>query len=149
MARLIYLLQEPSPAAQRELSYSLLSALKQGLDGVEVELWSDADNRRPDLPATPHPLPQKGRGLRAALQEALAEARGPVCVIATDTVFAAAPARLFEQIAPGRALVLARDGWLAGRPELLQRLAPAQAPASSSPPSGAEAGGVPASQPSA
>lgn len=115
MNRLIYMLHGDAPRAQQELSYSVLSALKQGIDGVQMELWADSANQRPDLPLLPHALPAAGPSLAAALSEALAEEIGPVSVIATDTYFRAPPADLFTRIAPGRPLVLSRDGWLAGR----------------------------------
>lgn len=117
MNRLIYVLHGDCPRAQQELSFSVLSALKQGVEGVQMELWSDAQNQRPDLPLTPHPLPAAGADLRRLLAEALGEARGPICLIATDTVFLAPPAELFARMASGAPLVLRRDGWLAGRTE--------------------------------
>ncbi len=124
MQRLLYLVHGDSPRAQQELSYSVLSALKQGLGDCEILLACDEANQRGDLPVTHRLLPpsrvaswqaQGICGQLHVLHDVLAERRGPVCLIQTDTVFCAPPARLFERIAEQGALVLDRDGWLAGR----------------------------------
>ncbi|GAB5433659.1 MAG: hypothetical protein EpisKO_30290 [Epibacterium sp.] len=129
MATLLYLVHGPAVQQQQQLSYSVLSALKHGVDGVDLVLICDAANRRPDLPLrhvviSPEQIAQWTDGGRRparaqlhALDLALRETGGPVCWASTDSAFTAAPARLLERITPETPLFFDRDGWLTSRPE--------------------------------
>ncbi|NIZ13632.1 hypothetical protein [Phaeobacter sp. HF9A] len=129
MATLAYLVTGDAPRAQQELSYSVLSALKSGLEGVEILLLCDAANRRPDLPVTPVDVPPRqlsdwtltGRAPALARLHALAhlldQTGAPVCVMATDTAFTSSPRALIERCGPGQILLQDRDGWVSTRPD--------------------------------
>ncbi|MCG7624319.1 hypothetical protein [Epibacterium sp. Ofav1-8] len=129
MATLLYLVHGRAPRQQQQLSYSILSALKQGLEGVEILLMCDEANRRPDLPVRHQILSvdqiaqwtdagrAPARAQLHALQLALSERTTPVCWVATDTAFTAPPRQMTERIAAQVPLFYDRDGWLAGRPE--------------------------------
>jgi len=129
MATLCYVVTGRAPRRQQELSYSLLSALKHGLDGVEILLICDPGNRRTDLPLrhielSPEQLDAwsegghtPGRIQLHALQAVLAQGDEPVCLIHTDTAFKASPRQLFDRITPQTPLLQDRAGWLAAHPE--------------------------------
>lgn len=129
MATLCYVLTGRDPRQHQELSYSILSALKQGLEGVEILLVCDAENRRADLPVGHLDIStdQMERWTEAgrypahtrlhALQMVLEKTDGPVCLVETDTAFKAAPRELFNRITPKTPLLHDRAGWLSSRPE--------------------------------
>ncbi|TNJ44803.1 hypothetical protein [Phaeobacter sp. B1627] len=126
MATLVYLVHGDAPRAQQQLSYSILSALRHGLEGIEILLICDAPNQRPDLPVRHHILSAETtaawadqnntplKRLRAA-QLGLEVTGGNICLMATDTAFKAPPRQLFDLITAGGILVQDHDGWLAGR----------------------------------
>ncbi|MBW3243994.1 hypothetical protein KUV57_15100 [Epibacterium sp. DP7N7-1] len=129
MATLLYLVFGRALRQQQQLSYSILSALKQGLEGVEILLMCDEVNRRPDLPVRHHTLSadqiaqwtdagrRPARAQLHAFKLALSESTAPVCWVATDTAFKAPPRVMTERIAAQVPLFYDRDGWLAGRPD--------------------------------
>ncbi len=115
-----------------ELTYSILSAarfLKDDAEGVRIVLAADADNQRPDLPVdhlllTPEMLHDWQMGgtynhaIQAyALHHAVTHFDAPVILIDSDTVVREHPARMFDRIAPGKALMNKREREISETPE--------------------------------
>lgn len=110
-----------------ELTYSILSAvrfLKADPAGIRIVLASDAENRRPDLPAEPlavtpaqlHEWQMGGSYNHAVkihvLHHAVRHFDAPVILIDSDTIVHDHPRRMFDRIGPGKTLMHARESRL-------------------------------------
>ncbi len=131
MQVIAYLVYGNGPEYHLELSYSVLSALrhlKRSPSPIRIALITDESNARPDLPVE-HVLfsadefnewTSGGEYLHQAQHRALGKAldhfRGKVALVDTDTYFIDHPAKLFRNIAPGRALMHADEGPVGEQP---------------------------------
>lgn len=110
-----------------ELTYSILSAarfLRDDPADIRIVLAADEENHRPDLPVehlhlSPEMLRewQMGGSYNHAIQayalgHAVRTFDAPVILIDSDTIIHDHPKRMFERIAPGKALMHAREGRL-------------------------------------
>jgi len=124
MKTLLYLMYGNRPEYHRELTYSILSAVKFiGKDSpdIQIALVTTNENRRDDLPIRHLIVDESemnrwmlgGKYTHAAKYEALVyamdEFRGQVAYVDTDTFFIAHPEVLFERIGPGRTLMCDHD----------------------------------------
>ena len=124
MKTLLYLMYGNRPEYHRELTYSILSAVKFiGKDSpdIQIALVTTNENRRDDLPIRHLIVDDSemnrwmlgGKYTHAAKYEALVyamdEFRGQVAYVDTDTFFIAHPEVLFERIGPGRTLMCDHD----------------------------------------
>jgi hypothetical protein len=122
MAWLVFTLFGGDTAAARkqgELSFAVLSALKQGLerphgDPVQILLLCDAANRRADLPVAPL-IQDADPGLLGRLQLVADHLGAPFVMMDTASVFKAPPAPLFAQLSD-RPLVHSKAGLLSSKP---------------------------------
>lgn len=105
---------------QGELSFAVLSALKQGLEGgtetpLRLLLLCDARNRRPDLPLD-HLIHSQDPGLFARLDLVARHCDAPFVMVDTASDFKAPPALLFRHLSTAP-LVQARMGLLSSQPD--------------------------------
>lgn len=122
MAWLVFTVFGSDPATARpqgELSFAVLSALKQGLERpengpVQILLLCDAANTRADLPVA-HLIQDTDPGLFGRLQLVADHLRAPFVMIDTASVFKAPPAQLFAQLSD-RPLVHSKAGLLSSQP---------------------------------
>ena len=123
---LLYLVYGNNPVYQQELSYSVLSALRESRAPLRILLYCDAHNQRPDLPVTPYVFNDADRhgwtfggsynhALKIfALRHALESTGDKVCFVDTDTAFNDDPARIFGRISDTSAVMHADEGVLDG-----------------------------------
>ena len=124
---LLYLVYGQDQKYQHELSYSVLSAFREAKgdpSNLRVLLFSDEENRRPDLPVTPYVMNAEERECWTlggsyhhamkifALRKALEVAGGKVCFVDTDTAFRADPHQLFNRITDATPVMHAAEGTL-------------------------------------
>ncbi|MGC3940461.1 hypothetical protein ACOTTU_21885 [Roseobacter sp. EG26] len=124
---LLYLVYGQNQKYQQELSYSVLSAFREAKEetsDLQVLLFCDAANQRPDLPVTSYVMSEEERRLWTlegtynhaikifALRKALEIAGGKVCFVDTDTAFKQNPRRLFDRITKTSAIMHASEGVL-------------------------------------
>lgn len=119
MTTLVYSVFGAAEQAQRALSFSVLSALKQGLGDCRILLLCDAANRREDLPVE-HLVRPELPGVFDRLDLLSAQLGAPFCLVDPESDFTAPPARLFARLAdtPDGVMVHSRAGWLSARPHL-------------------------------
>ena len=121
---LLYLVYGDNPVYQQELSYSVLSALRESRAPLHIQLYCDAANQRPDLPVTSYVFTEEYRhswtfggtynhALKLfVLRHALERMGDKVCFVDTDTAFLDDPAVLFDRISDSSAVMHADEGVL-------------------------------------
>lgn len=125
MPTLVYLLYGNAPTYQAELTYSVLSALRQARgETPRIVLYCDAVGARPDLPVETVILSEQtlndwsmqgAYGHKVKLHvvgDALTRFGSKVCFVDTDTEFRKSPTLLFQRIARRESLMNACDGLL-------------------------------------
>ena len=121
MAWLVFTVFGTGAAATRqqgELSFAVLSALKQGLEvegtaPVQILLLCDAANQRSDLPVD-HLIHDTDPGLYGRLRMVADHLAAPFVMVATASVFKSPPARLFDGLTD-RPLVQSETGLLSSQ----------------------------------
>lgn len=143
MNTIVYLMYGNRREYHLELTYSVLSAarfLKQQPDEIQIVLITTPDGRREDLPVR-HVIIDDAEMARwmldgkynhaakyQAILRAMDQFQRSVVLIDTDTYFTQHPAKLFERIGPGRALMCDADAPLGAHPEWSGLLARIEAP---------------------
>jgi len=127
---LVYLVYGSDAQYQQELSYSVLSACRAArgdMDDIEILLFCDEQNQRPDLPVTSYVMSAKERhdwtfgntynhALKIfALRKAGNLSEGKLCFVDTDTAFLQDPRLLFDRISDTDAVVHHNEGLLSQR----------------------------------
>jgi hypothetical protein len=121
---LLYLVYGSNPVYQEELSYSVLSALRESRAPLRILLYCDAANQRPDLPVTSHVFDATDRqawtfggsynhALKIfVLRHALERSGDRICFVDTDTAFRRDPALIFDRVSGRSAVMHADEGRL-------------------------------------
>lgn len=121
---LLYLVYGKDPKYQLELSYSVLSALREARGPLQILLFCDEANQRPDLPVISNVISDEDRDAWTfggtyhhvmkifALRHALAHVGGKVCFVDTDTAFRADPQLIFDRISDTSVAMHAHEGQL-------------------------------------
>ncbi|MBV8884479.1 MAG: hypothetical protein JO235_10855 [Chroococcidiopsidaceae cyanobacterium CP_BM_RX_35] len=129
MKVIAYLLYGDKEVYQKELSFSILSALrllKDNLSNVTISIISDRKNFNPNLPVDYIDLSQgeltewthngnyNHRAKICALTKALDYYQAPVIMIDTDTYFIDDPSKLFERVSPQKSLMDCPENYTIG-----------------------------------